>query len=117
MANEYLDAIEKSIQQAKICIEAGNALKKLKDNREFNAIVLKGYFEDEAIRLVHLKADPNMQKQSMQEDIIKQIDAIGAFGNYMTTVLFRADMSLKSIEADEQAKEDILFDDVTGVTE
>lgn len=114
MENEYLEAIEKSIQQSKVCIEAGNALKRLKDNRDFKLIVLNGYFENEAIRLVHLKSDPNMQKESSQEDIIKQIDAIGAFGNYMTTVLFRADMSLKSLASDEEAKEEILF---TGETE
>ncbi len=111
MANNDLDAIEKSIQQSKICIDAGNALKRLKDNKDFIAIVIKGYFESEAIRLVHLKADPNMQKPTSQEDIIKQIDAIGAFNNYMGTVLFRADMSLKSLEDDEQAKEEILFNE------
>lgn len=108
MSSVQLDAIERSIQQAKAYVESGNALKKLKENREFNKVILIGYFQDEAVRLVHLKSDVTQQTPAAQESINKQIDAIGAFSQYMNTVLYRADMALKSIEADEEAKEDIL---------
>jgi hypothetical protein len=108
MSNVELDAIEKNIQEAQAYVDAANALLKLKDNREFKKVIMKGYFEEEAVRLVHLKADSNMQTPDMQKSLDKQIEAIGSFSNYLNTVLYKAEMARKTIEAEEEAREEIL---------
>lgn len=94
--------IEMNIQQAKELVELGNAMERLRSNRDFRLVLSKGYFEQESIRLVHLKADPNMQSESSQLSIVKQMDAIGALNQYFQMVFHRAAMAEKAIESDEE---------------
>lgn len=107
-----LQAIEKNIEQAKELVELGKAVERLRSNREFKKVVVDGYFGDEAIRLVHLKADPSMQRPESQASIVKQMDAIGAFSQYLTTVLHQASLAEKAIETGEADKEDFLAGEV-----
>ena len=107
-----LQAIEKSIEQAKETAELGRALERLRSNRDFKQIVISGYFDAEAVRLVHLKADPGMQKAESQASILKQMDAIGSFSSYLSTILHQASLAEKAVEAGEADKEDFLAGEV-----
>lgn len=107
-----LQAIEKNIEQAKELVELGNAVERLRSNRDFKKIVVNGYFEDEAIRLVHLKADPGMQRAESQASILKQMDAIGSFSSYLSTILHQASLAEKAIEVGEADKEDFLAGEI-----
>ena len=73
MANDQIASIEQDITKAKGVIDFSNALVRLKGNRDFKEVVLTGYFETEAIRLVHLKAEPHMQAPDSQLSIVSQI--------------------------------------------
>ena len=79
MSTETLEAIDRSIKQSQAIVELGSAVDRLRSNKDFKKIVIEGYFEKEAIRLVHLKADPSMQSAASQQSINQQMDAIGAF--------------------------------------
>ena len=57
-----IQQLEHEIQTSKKSVELGNALERLFNNRDFKNIVLKGYLEQEAVRLVHLKASPEMER-------------------------------------------------------
>ena len=112
MSNEdNIQAIERNIAKAKSAMDLGTALERLRINRDFKKIVLEGYFEQEAIRLVHLKADPNMQKPESQLAILNQIDAIGTLVQYFNTVMFRADLASKSISDDEAMRDELIEED------
>jgi CHAT domain-containing protein len=111
MTQDTVQAIEKNIQEAKEILELGNSLERLKLNRDFREVVLKGYFEKEAIRLVHLKADPLFQSPERQQSILAQIDAIGTLSGYFATVLQKADIARKAIEADEEERDAILAEE------
>jgi hypothetical protein len=111
MANHEIEAIEKSIKQAKANVELGSAIERLKSNRDFRKMVLEGYFEQEAVRLVHLKADPSMQSPTHQAAILRDIDAIGAFKTYLDTVLFKSDMAAASLADSEAALADALAEE------
>lgn len=113
MANDVIQAIEANIKEAQKIADAGESLERLKLNRDFKRIVLEGYFEQEAIRLVHLKADPSMQSADMQKSIVTQMDAIGAMHQYFNTVLHKASIARKAIQADEETRDEILAEEVT----
>lgn len=107
MSNQ-IQEIELNIKQAQKIVELGNALERLRNNSDFKKVISEGYFEQEAVRLVHLKSDQNMQSPDSQKSIIAQIDAIGALNQYFQTVFHRASLAGKAIEADEETREELL---------
>ena len=113
MDNDQVEAIEKQLQAARVVVEFGNALARLKSNRDFKEVVLKGYFETEAIRLVHLKASPHMQSAESQASIVSQMDAIGSFSAYLNAGLAKASMASRAMEDSEAALADINNEPVT----
>lgn len=76
-------------------MELGNALERLFNNRDFKNIVLKGYLEQEAVRLVHLKAAPAMDSPAKQAAVVRDIDAIGAFSGYLNEIARQAELGRK----------------------
>lgn len=111
MNNNTVQAIEENIRQAKLIAGKGEALERLRQNRDFKAVILDGYFKEEAIRLVHLKADPSMQSPDMQKSIVAQMDAIGSLNQHFTAVVQQASIALKAISADEEARDEILAEE------
>lgn len=105
---QQVQHIERDIKASKKIIEVGDALSRLKSNRDFKKIVLEDYFEQEAIRLVHLKSDSNMQSTSSQEVILKQMDAIGTFKSYLQMVERNAELARKTLVFNEQMRDEIL---------
>lgn len=114
MSTQQIEAIEKSIARAKVDIEIGQALERLKRNQDFKKIVLDGYFRDEAIRLVHLKSDPNMTSPEAQRSIVSQMDAIGTLSSYFNTAMQRAALALKTLTADEEMRDELLQEELTN---
>lgn len=112
MSSQEIQAIEQNIQAAKTRLEFGAALERLQSNRDFRRVIEEGYFRDEAVRLVHLKADPNMQTEESQRSIVQQMDAIGSLSQYFVTVRQLAGMAARSIEGDEAMLEEIRAEEV-----
>lgn len=113
MAQDVIQAIESNIKEARKIAEVGTALERLQSNRDFKKVVLEGYFEQEAVRLVHLKAEPAMQKPEMQQSILTQMDAIGSFAQYLDTVLHKASLATKAIASDEETRDEILAEELS----
>ena len=99
--------IEENIKAARKLVDLGNALGRLKANKDFKTIVMEGYFEKEAIRLVQAKSNPGLQSPEMQKSIITQIDSIGNLNAYFSTIATQASMARKNIEVDEAELEAI----------
>lgn len=99
--------IEENIKAARKLVDLGNALERLKSNKDFKTIISEGYFEKEAIRLVQAKSNPGLQSPEMQKSIITQIDAIGNLNSYFQTIATQASMARKNIEVDEAELEAI----------
>ena len=114
MSNETVEAIERSIKQARVAVEEGNALERLRNNKDFKKVIIEGYFREEAIRLVHLKADPSMQSVDSQKSIVAQMDAIGSFNQYLNHTLQRGVMASKQIESDEATRDEILAEELNN---
>jgi len=105
---ELLAEIDLNIQEAKKVVEVGDSLERLRNNRDFKKVIQEGYFRDEAVRLVHLKSDPNFQTPERQQSILLQIDAIGSLDQYFRTLIHTAELAKKAVDAGEEAREEIL---------
>ena len=112
MDSSDIQQIEANIKQSQKIVDLGESLERLRSNRDFKKVILEGYFEQEAIRLVHLKADPNMQTQERQQSILLQMDAIGSLNQYFNTLYMRATMANKAIVSDEQMRDELLAEGV-----
>lgn len=110
--SQEIQAIEASMKHGQNLVDQGNALERLRSNKDFKKVVLEAYFEQEAIRLVQLKADPSMQSVEKQSSIIKQMDAIGAVAQYFQTLSYLALMARKAMAADEEMRDELLAEGV-----
>lgn len=114
MSNDTLQAIERNMQKSRKILAFGSALERLRGNRDFKTVVLEGYFEQEAIRLVHLKADQNMQDPDKQRSIVNQLDAIGQLSQFFSTVLQKSTMASRQLEADQETLEEIAAEELAN---
>jgi len=115
MSYEAIDQLELNIQESKKNLELGEALSRLQKNSDFKLVMLSGFFEKEAVRLVHLKADPAFQTPERQAFIMTQIDAIGTVHQYFHTVAYQAAMAKRSIANDEETRSELLAEGMTNV--
>lgn len=110
MSSTELQQLERSIKQAQKLVDLGESLERLRSNRDFKKIFIEGYFEQEAIRLVHLRADQNMQSADSRKSIDAQIDAIGTVHQYLQTISIQAQMAARGMEADEETRDILLVE-------
>lgn len=108
---QMIQTLDSNIKEAKKIVEMSDALTRLYSNRDFRKVIEEGYFEKEAIRLVHLKADPNMQSEDSQDKILKSIDAIGSLSEYFVTIKQKANIASRSINADEETRFELIQGD------
>lgn len=113
MSTAEIQAIERSIKAAKNTVDYGAAVARLRANKDFKKVVLEGYFEQEAIRLVHLKADPHTQDPDVQRSIVAAMDSIGAFSQFLRAAERMGDLAGKSIAADEAELTELQAEELT----
>jgi len=109
--DEALQQIEISLAQARNTIERAEALSRLRDNKDFKLLFMEGYFRDEAARLVLLKADPNMQEESKQQQVNNMLTAIGYVSQYLNAVAQLGAMAQRAIQENEQTREEIIAEE------
>lgn len=112
MQNSEISSLQSSIERATAHIESGKAVERLRNNKDFKKIVIDGYFNQEAVRLVHLKGEPSMQKDDSQVSIVKQMDAIAAFSQYLTIVILQANQAEKQRVGDEETMAELLSEEL-----
>ena len=101
MSTDQIKELQDNVASYRKEVELAEALNRLMTNRDFKKLFLEGYFREEAIRLVHLKADPAMYKPEKQADIIREMDAIGSLRSYLDGIQRRAVMAQNGINAAE----------------
>lgn len=109
---DEIKELDASIQRSKEIVELGACLDRLSSNRDFRTIVQEGYFKQEAVRLVHLRADPAMQAKDRQDGINKQLDSIACFSQYLREVQQLASMAKRAIVADEATREQMAAEEL-----
>jgi hypothetical protein len=112
MSQHDLDTIEISIEHAKKDVTMLRAMERLTSNRDFKKIMLEGYFEKEASRLVLLRSAPSLQSEEDQAAILKAIDAIGEVRQYFSRIMQLGHQMEKQIADLEETREEILQEGV-----
>ena len=105
--NEQIKEIEISMEQAKSIVAVKNSLDKLYSNKDFKKVILDGYLKDEAVRLVLCKAHANHQNAEAQDQLTKDIDAIGRLNEYFRHVFVQGQMAEQAITEGSEALEEL----------
>mgnify|MGYP003665536691 FL=1 len=108
---EQLEELEHNMNDAKQFIDIKNSTLKLFKNREFKKVVLDYYFKEEAARLVMAKASNLNDEQ--QKLIDNMIYGIGALSNFFDSVLTRGLQAEQAYKDDENARTEILQEDLS----
>lgn len=97
-----VEELELEISQAQEMKGRGEAVKRLLDHTDFNAVVMEYWFKDEAVRLAHLVSDPQLtdhQRACVQRDI----EAIGGFRRFLQTTEMFGFQAAQSLQEHEEA--------------
>ena len=109
MSNEQdLKTVEISIEQAEEAIEVAEALKRLHNNKDFQKVIVEGFFKEEASRVVILRADPEMLADEHQKQVNDIITSIGGLYGYFRKIYGVANQAYASLVADQETRGDIL---------
>ena len=110
MSQAQIEEVEIGIEQARAIVSKATALANLVGNKDFKTVIRAGYLEEEAVRLVLLKADPSAASAEMQASIADGIVAIGHFNQYLRTVHALGSMAAKSLSEFEDLRTELLVE-------
>lgn len=102
-----VEEIQIDIDAAREVIAVDDALMRLYKSTDFNEVILKGYFQEEAYRLVELRAAPQMQRDEQKDAILRAIDAIGGLQQHFNKVRAMAEQARMAIQDSEQELEQL----------
>tara|TARA_R110002167_G_scaffold68570_1_gene193606 strand:+ start:86 stop:427 length:342 start_codon:yes stop_codon:yes gene_type:complete len=111
-SNSESETIELTIEQARNLIKRGESLKKLYSNKDFKNVILEDYFKENAIRLVHLRSDPNCQNDEIQGNILREMDGVGSLKKHFNVILALASRAEQDLAAAEEAREEIAAEEL-----
>ncbi len=107
MTQDTVTQLEDSIKASRQFVEMDKALERLESNADFKKIIVEGYLEKEAVRLVHLKGNAAMQTPERKASILAQIDAISGLLQYFQTISQQASMAVNNIASSEAMLEEL----------
>lgn len=87
--------------------EVGDAARRLPKNEDFNALVMEGYFTNEAHRLADLITSGKLNEKTLK-DCQRQLVSIGDFRLYLKNMLDQADMADQELEMLEEARDEAI---------
>ncbi len=111
-----IEQVEISLEHARKAIEKMEALDRLYHSKDFQNVVIDGYFKDEASRLVLLRGDVNINEET-ENHCDKMINGIGCLRAYFQMVNHFGQQAEKAIEDDQQTREELLAEQLGGSEE
>lgn len=110
---QQINDVEVTLEKAKAAVEKADALDRLYRNKDFQSVILDGYFKDEASRLVLLKGDLNINAEAEQH-CDKMINGVGCLRAYFQMVNHFSDQAKMAIEEDQETREALLQEQLGG---
>lgn len=98
MSNSEIEHLEVEIDQAKDMISLNDDLVQLQEDPRFIRVITKGFFEQEAIRLVMLQSDPEMQKPERKEALVAAMNAVSGLNQYFVRVNRVGEMAKEALD-------------------
>ena len=106
MSNESdVQEIEISMSAAQETINRMKVFMRLIENPDFQAIIEKGYFEAEAIRLVGAKSSPALASEADQLELDRDIMGVGRLRQYFYAIVQQGRAAEGAIAAEQEELE------------
>jgi len=109
MSNK-IEQVEITMDQAKQVVDLMKSLHTLSKNKHFKKIIDTGYFQDEAIRLVHRRANPEMQTEEIQKQVLRQMDSIGTLKAYFDQIYTLGRTAERALDDAMKCRDEMLED-------
>lgn len=106
--DSQLEQVELTIEEAKKSIERMEALKRLRQNRDFVSLLEEGYLQEEAARLVLAKAEPALQSEEQQKMLDNMITAVGYYRQYLNKIFQFGNHAQHAMSQHEQTRDEIM---------
>lgn len=108
--NQYteLASVETSIENAKVAIELGQSLTRLRDNPDFKKLFERKFFIDESVRLVQKSGGIEALDPTVEKQIHRNMQAIAGTQNFLAKVEQDALQAAMELTDGELAREEIL---------
>lgn len=104
--------LKQEISNAKAGIALRDHFNKLRKNKSFKEVIEKAYFEEESQRLVIQKSAPGMASPEAQEQIVKDIDAIGGLYQFFSAIMAHGQTCENELASKEELMAKIDEDDL-----
>ena len=105
---DRIEQIENSIKYAEDRVKRSDRVLALYDNPDFNEIVVKGYLEAEAIRMVGLYGSGSGSPDQLRE-LEKDMHGIGSFRRYLIQLVQEGKMAKSDLETNKEALQEELM--------
>lgn len=97
MTDNRIETLELTIEEAKKTVELMKKMDKLRKNKDFNAIIEKELLEYYALNIVYLLSDPTMQSKEKQLDLHKELEMVGRFRQFCSSIYQNGRLAEKAI--------------------
>ena len=99
--NEY-QQIQISMEEAQHAIDLQEALNRLHTHADFERIILRGYFEAQALNLVGMLGTHQMQAEDKQRALITDMKAISGLREYFRLINVQGNRARQAIHDSQQ---------------
>lgn len=99
-----LEQINVTIEECNRTIEFGEKIKQLTSLPIFKEVIEEGYFKNHASTLVMNKALPELASEEKQKAIIKSLDAIGEFRQFLYQSMLMGKHAAYTLEEHEATR-------------
>lgn len=103
---EQIQHVELSLEEAKKLVAFGEAISRLEKNKDFQLVILDGYFSDESKRLTFLTADTTLDDKSANA-VLYGIRAIGELRGFLMNRKVQAEIAKKEVAEFQETLEEI----------
>lgn len=112
---ETLERIDAAIEQYRADIQLGKDLEFLKNNPQFQRVIMNGYIDSEAKVLFKILTDPSGASPYSPEQVHLKLEAISHFKGYVGTEDYPGTIMINAGQAQERiAREEMFRKEVTA---
>ena len=104
---DRIEQLEASIEYAAERVKKADRVLALYENPDFKEIVIKGYFEAEAIRMVGLYGSGSGTPEQLR-DLEKDMHGVGSFRRFLVQLVQEGRQSKSDLEANKEALQEEL---------
>lgn len=107
-----LNQVEMSIDAAQALIKKKESFDRLIQNKDFQFLIEEEYFIQEPARIASARADPSMQNEATQKQLLSRLDAIGYLKQYLICTNVEGSQARVDMAAAQETRQELLNEDL-----